>query len=317
MFENPENTYKQAYEREREARLKAEQMLEDKSRELYHQNRRLEESYEQLQQQQNALVQSEKLATLGTLTAGVAHEINNPLAYVISNVAAAKEYIEAYDQLVGFIQQHELAKLMPEELLREWEDLQDKLDLEFMQEDYPSVLSDTQEGLDRVRDIVHSLRSFSRVQEGEREPADLVEAMRSTLRLLHNELKSRVMLTLELNELPPVRCNLNEINQVFTNLIINAVHAMRDQPRAELKIRSEAKEGFALISVEDSGCGMTQDVMKEIFTPFYTTKPVGEGTGLGLSITWSIIQDHSGDIQVESEPGKGTRFLVKLPLANP
>lgn len=317
MFENPENTYKQAYEREREARLQAEQMLEDKSRELYHQNRRLEESYEQLQQQQNALVQSEKLATLGTLTAGVAHEINNPLAYVISNVAAAKEYIEAYDQLVGFIQQHELAKLMPEELLREWEDLQDKLDLEFMQEDYPSVLSDTQEGLDRVRDIVHSLRSFSRVQEGEREPADLVEAMRSTLRLLHNELKSRVMLTLELNELPPVCCNLNEINQVFTNLIINAVHAMRDQPRAELKIHSEAKEGFALISVEDSGCGMTQDVMKEIFTPFYTTKPVGEGTGLGLSITWSIIQDHSGDIQVESEPGKGTRFLVKLPLANP
>lgn len=163
---------------------------------------------------------------------------------------------------------------------------------------------------------MHSLRSFSRVQEGEREPADLVEALKSTLRLLNNELKNRVRISLELEPLPLVRCNLNEINQVFTNLIINAVHAMRDQPRAELKISSEVQDGYALISVEDSGCGMTQDVVKEIFTPFYTTKPVGEGTGLGLSITWGIVQDHGGEIQVESEPGEGTRFLVKLLLAN-
>lgn len=316
MPEVKDNPYKAAYERERNARLTAEQLLEDKSRELYQQNRRLEESYEQLQQQQTALVQSEKLATLGTLTAGVAHEINNPLAYVISNVSAAKEYIEAYDQLVKFVQQHDLASLMPEALQQEWDSLQETLDLAFIQEDYPGVIEDTQEGLDRVRDIVHSLRSFSRVQEGEREPADLVEALKSTLRLLNNELKNRVRISLELEPLPLVRCNLNEINQVFTNLIINAVHAMKDQPRAELKISSEVQDGYALISVEDSGCGMTQDVVKEIFTPFYTTKPVGEGTGLGLSITWGIVEDHGGEIQVESEPGEGTRFLVKLPLAN-
>lgn len=316
MPEVKDNPYKAAYERERNARLTAEQLLEDKSRELYQQNRRLEESYEQLQQQQTALVQSEKLATLGTLTAGVAHEINNPLAYVISNVSAAKEYIEAYDQLVKFVQQHDLASLMPEALQQEWDSLQETLDLAFIQEDYPGVIEDTQEGLDRVRDIVHSLRSFSRVQEGEREPADLVEALKSTLRLLNNELKNRVRISLELEPLPLVRCNLNEINQVFTNLIINAVHAMKDQPRAELKISSEVQDGYALISVADTGCGMTQDVVKEIFTPFYTTKPVGEGTGLGLSITWGIVQDHGGEIQVESEPGQGTRFLVKLPLTN-
>ncbi|WP_010321781.1 sensor histidine kinase [Marinobacterium stanieri] len=315
MPEVKDNPYKVAYERERNARLKAEQLLEDKSRELYQQNRRLEESYDQLQQQQTALVQSEKLATLGTLTAGVAHEINNPLAYVISNVSAAKEYIEAYDQLVKFVQQHDLASLMPEALQQEWDSLQETLDLAFIQEDYPGVIEDTQEGLDRVRDIVQSLRSFSRVQEGEREPADLVEALKSTLRLLNNELKNRVRISLELEPLPLVRCNLNEINQVFTNLIINAVHAMKDQPRAELKISSEVQDGYALISVADTGCGMTQDVVKEIFTPFYTTKPVGEGTGLGLSITWGIVQDHGGEIQVESEPGEGTRFLVKLPLA--
>lgn len=235
---------------------------------------------------------------------------------MISNVSAAKEYIEAYDQLVKFVQQHDLASLMPEALQQEWDSLQETLDLAFIQEDYPGVIEDTQEGLDRVRDIVHSLRSFSRVQEGEREPADLVEALKSTLRLLNNELKNRVRISLELEPLPLVRCNLNEINQVFTNLIINAVHAMKDQPRAELKISSEVQDGYALISVADTGCGMTQDVVKEIFTPFYTTKPVGEGTGLGLSITWGIVEDHGGEIQVESEPGEGTRFLVKLPLAN-
>ncbi|MGB2131729.1 MAG: sensor histidine kinase, partial [Marinobacterium sp.] len=308
------NPYKAAYERERAARLKAEQLLEDKSRELYQQNRRLEESYDQLRQQQDVLVQSEKLATLGTLTAGVAHEINNPLAYVISNVAAAQEYIESYDRLIAFIQTHEIEQLMPGALQQQWAELLVESDLEFMQQDYPDVMADTREGLDRVRDIVHSLRSFSRVQDAERQPADLVDALKSTLRLLHNEVKHRVNLELELTPLPQVRCNLNEMNQVFTNLIINAVHAMKEATRPELRISSHVEEGWAVLRFEDNGCGMADDVVKEIFTPFYTTKPVGEGTGLGLSITWGIIQDHDGEISVDSEPGKGTRFTVRLPV---
>ncbi|MBP0047377.1 GHKL domain-containing protein [Marinobacterium sp. AK62] len=309
-----DNPYKAAYERERAARLKAEQLLEDKSRELYQQNRRLEESYEQLQQQQAALVQNEKLATLGTLTAGVAHEINNPLAYVISNVSAARDYIEAYDQLVRFIQQPEVMGALPAALQEEWARLEQAQDLAFMQEDFPDVIADTQEGLDRVRDIVHSLRSFSRLQEGEREPSDLVDALKSTLRLLHNELKNRVTVELDLDPLPPVRCNLNEINQVFTNLIVNAVHAMEETARPALKLSSRADNGQAVLMFEDNGCGMDEGVLKEIFTPFYTTKPVGEGTGLGLSITWGIIQDHGGEISVDSEPGQGTRFVIRLPL---
>ena len=314
MSEQQDNPYKAAYERERAARLKAEQLLEDKSRKLYQQNCRLEESYDQLRQQQDVLVQSEKLATLGTLTAGVAHEINNPLAYVISNVAAAQEYIESYDRLIAFIQTHEIAQLMPEALQQQWAELLVESDLEFMQQDYPDVMADTREGLDRVRDIVHSLRSFSRVQDAERQPADLVDALKSTLRLLHNEVKHRVNLELELTPLPLVRCNLNELNQVFTNLIINAVHAMKEATRPELRISSHVEEGWAVLRVEDNGCGMADDVVKEIFTPFYTTKPVGEGTGLGLSITWGIIQDHDGEISVDSEPGKGTRFTIRLPV---
>ena len=314
MSEQQDNPYKAAYERERAARLKAEQLLEDKSRKLYQQNCRLEESYDQLRQQQDVLVQSEKLATLGTLTAGVAHEINNPLAYVISNVAAAQEYIESYDRLIAFIQTHEIAQLMPEALQQQWAELLVESDLEFMQQDYPDVMADTREGLDRVRDIVHSLRSFSRVQDAERQPADLVDALKSTLRLLHNEIKHRVNVVLELTELPLVRCNLNEMNQVFTNLIINAVHAMKEATRPELRISSYVEEGWAVLRFEDNGCGMADDVVKEIFTPFYTTKPVGEGTGLGLSITWGIIQDHDGEISVDSEPGKGTRFTIRLPV---
>lgn len=314
MSEQQDNPYKAAYERERAARLKAEQLLEDKSRKLYQQNCRLEESYDQLRQQQDVLVQSEKLATLGTLTAGVAHEINNPLAYVISNVAAAQEYIESYDRLIAFIQTHEIAQLMPEALQQQWAELLVESDLEFMQQDYPDVMADTREGLDRVRDIVHSLRSFSRVQDAERQPADLVDALKSTLRLLHNEIKHRVNVVLELTELPLVRCNLNEMNQVFTNLIINAVHAMKEATRPELRISSHVEEGWAVLRFEDNGCGMADDVVKEIFTPFYTTKPVGEGTGLGLSITWGIIQDHDGEISVDSEPGKGTRFTIRLPV---
>jgi len=314
MSEQQDNPYKAAYERERAARLKAEQLLEDKSRKLYQQNCRLEESYDQLRQQQDVLVQSEKLATLGTLTAGVAHEINNPLAYVISNVAAAQEYIESYDRLIAFIQTHEIEQLMPGALQQQWAELLVESDLEFMQQDYPDVMADTREGLDRVRDIVHSLRSFSRVQDAERQPADLVDALKSTLRLLHNEIKHRVNVVLELTELPQVRCNLNEMNQVFTNLIINAVHAMKEATRPELRISSYVEEGWAVLRFEDNGCGVADDVVKEIFTPFYTTKPVGEGTGLGLSITWGIIQDHDGEISVDSEPGKGTRFTIRLPV---
>jgi len=314
MSEQQDNPYKAAYERERAARLKAEQLLEDKSRKLYQQNCRLEESYDQLRQQQDVLVQSEKLATLGTLTAGVAHEINNPLAYVISNVAAAQEYIESYDRLIAFIQTHEIEQLMPGALQQQWAELLVESDLEFMQQDYPDVMADTREGLDRVRDIVHILRSFSRVQDAERQPADLVDALKSTLRLLHNEIKHRVNVVLELTELPQVRCNLNEMNQVFTNLIINAVHAMKEATRPELRISSHVEEGWAVLRFEDNGCGMADDVVKEIFTPFYTTKPVGEGTGLGLSITWGIIQDHDGEISVDSEPGKGTRFTIRLPV---
>lgn len=314
MSEQQDNPYKAAYERERAARLKAEQLLEDKSRELYQQNCRLEESYDQLQQQQNVLVQSEKLATLGTLTAGVAHEINNPLAYVISNVAAVREYVESYDRLIKFVQDQDLERLLSPELQAQWAELLVASDLEYMQQDYPDVMADIQEGLDRVRDIVHSLRSFSRVKDGERHAADLVEALKSTLRLLHNEVKHRVNVVLDMAQLPSVRCNLNEMNQVFTNLIINAVHAMKDVPRPELRISSHIEGSWAVISFEDNGCGMPDNVMKEIFTPFYTTKPVGEGTGLGLSITWGIIQDHDGEISVDSEPGRGTRFTLRLPV---
>lgn len=307
-----EGAYKTAYEREKRARLKAEEVLENKSRELFLKNERLKESYDLLQKQQTAMLQNEKLATLGTLAAGMAHEINNPLAFVKSNIESLTQYHTSYSRLISFIQG--VADELSEETKTRLTILFEEEDLEFIRADLPELMSDTAEGLTRVRDIVMNLRSFSRTQSADRGFANLVDGIQSTLKLLHSELNNSVDLKLNLQPVAEISCNANELNQVFLNLIINAKHAAENQKRPTIAITTHAVESDIIIEISDNGCGMSDEVQQQIFVPFFTTKAVGEGTGMGLAIAYGIIKDHGGEINVNSIEGKGTTFTLKLPI---
>jgi two-component system NtrC family sensor kinase len=310
--QDKENPYIAAYEREKHARLKAEEILERKSRELFLKNERLQESYEILQKQQTAILQNEKLATLGTLAAGMAHEINNPLAFVKSNIESLTQYHTSYARLAAFVA--EISSSLPENRQSQLKTLLEEEDINFIQEDLPELMSDTVEGLTRVRDIVMNLRSFARTQSTDRCTANLVEGIQSTLKLLHSELNNDVVLKLDLQPVQDISCNPNELNQVFLNLIINAKHATEGRERPKIAVSSSAEQSEIIIKISDNGHGMTKEVQKEIFVPFFTTKPVGEGTGMGLAIAYGIIKDHGGEISVSSIEGKGTTFTLKLPI---
>lgn len=309
---NPEDPYKKAYEREKKARLKAEEILENKTRELFIKNQNLKETNNLLQQHQAIMLQNEKLATLGTLTAGMAHEINNPLAFVKSNFESLSKYHNAYAKLISFIQQE--SDNLPKAIQENLTELIEEEDIEFIQEDLPELMEDTAEGLTRVRNIVANLRRFSRTQSTERSLANLNEGIESTLKLLHSELKSGVNIELNLQSVPDISCNPNELNQVFLNLIINAKQATTDQAQPSIEVTSQVLESQIVITIRDNGCGMSTETQEKIFVPFFTTKAVGEGTGMGLAIAYGIIQDHHGEILVNSAEGQGTTFTVKLPI---
>ncbi|MCO4756957.1 MAG: two-component sensor histidine kinase [Oceanospirillaceae bacterium] len=311
---NSDNPYEVAYARERNARLKAEQLLEDKARELYLKNQKLEESYKKLKQQQALTMQNEKLATLGTLSAGVAHEINNPLAFVLSNLESLPVYKKAFMQLLKFNQACVTDSSMPQQFREELEQLMEKEDLEFLGEDMSGLIDDTVEGIQRVKEIVQNLRSFSRTQGSDYVEADLLEGVNSTLKLLNAELKNSVTLKLDLQPLPNIICNPNQLNQVFLNLIVNAKHALADSSKPILKVSSSVRDDVIHIRIADNGCGMPPEVIKEIFVPFYTTKAIGQGTGMGLAIAYGIIKEHGGKINVHSEEGRGSVFDIELPV---
>ncbi|WP_420598227.1 sensor histidine kinase [Neptuniibacter sp.] len=305
------NAFEQAYKRERKARLKAEKLLEDKSRELYLQNCRLQESYEKLQKQQAHMLTQDKLATLGTLSAGIAHEVNNPLAFVKSNFESLQQYHQSYEAILDLIK--ELKPNFSEDIQNRIDKALLDQDIVFIQEDLPELMSDTAEGLSRVKDIIQNLRNFSRTQPNDHCDSNLIDGLKSTLKLLNNELKNSVSLELNLQPIPTLNCNLNEINQVFLNLILNAKHATESQSKPTIGIKTWQDSGQVYISINDNGSGMNEETLNQIFVPFYTTKPVGTGTGMGLAISYNIIQEHGGDIKVTSEPGSGSEFIISLP----
>jgi two-component system, NtrC family, sensor kinase len=253
----------------------------------------------QLQSAQQQLMQSEKMASIGQLAAGVAHEINNPVGYVYSNLGTLAGYVD--------------------ELLRVVRHLSGKgsgpapsCDIDFLEEDIPALVSETREGLDRVKKIVQDLKDFSRVDKSDDwEPANLVKGLESTLNIVANEIKYKAAVVKELVPLPEVPCLLTQLNQVFMNLLVNAAQAI--QNKGTITLRSGFDDKNVWIEVADDGCGMSADVQARIFEPFYTTKPVGKGTGLGLSVSYSIVQKHQGNIELVSAPGQGTSFRVVLP----
>lgn len=310
--------YKQAYERERKARLAAEDVLESRSRELFLKNQELEASLVQLKAQQDALIRSEKLATLGTLVSGVAHEINNPLSFVHSNVDTLGQHSDAiaklYPLLIESLTLEESDRAAFAE--RVFKFLEEE-DLEYFTQELDGLVSDTNDGVQRVKEIVRNLRSFARMDAQARTKADLNEGIRSTLKLINNQISANTRINLSLDEIPLVFCNPGEINQVLLNILVNAAQALEGQSEPTLNIASKVDQDWVEIKIGDNGKGMTQQVQKRIFEPFYTTKEIGKGTGLGLSISYGIISHHQGELLVESAPNRGTLFTIRLPIDGP
>ncbi|MCP5349745.1 MAG: histidine kinase [Oceanospirillaceae bacterium] len=260
---------------------------------------------------QTQLVQSEKMASIGQLAAGVAHEINNPVGFVLSNMGTIKEYgvsifraFEAYDNFVANPSDEIRVKL--DAVLK-------KEDVEFIREDMVSIIRDSEEGLIRVRDIVSNLKSFARADSEDNQLFDINECVENTLKVIWNELKYQTKVVKELSDhLPKISGQSNQIGQVVMNLLINAKQAMEGAD-GEINVRTFLEDGRVCVSVADNGKGIPEHIIKKIFDPFFTTKPVGVGTGLGLSISYGIIEKHHGEIDLHSVVGQGTTFIVRLP----
>lgn len=281
---------------------------------LQQRNLELEKMVVEMRQMQRWLVQSEKLASIGQLVAGIAHEINNPLAFVSSNLNRFNEYF------------HELADLNEEwtklgkvsekndelqDAVKRAQEHEDKADVKFLVEDFETLMRHTRDGTERIKKIVEQLRGFTRLSDNSFTEADLNTALDDTLSIAWNEIKYKATVKKEYGKIPPVTCNVGEIKQVFVNLLVNAAQAIEE--KGEIVIRTGVKDSSVFVDIIDTGCGILPENLTKIFDPFFTTKPVGKGTGLGLWVSATIVQKHAGTISAESELGKGTKMTVTLP----
>ena len=275
----------------------------------------LQRTVDRLASTQEQLLQSEKMASIGQLAAGVAHEINNPIGYVGSNLGTLQDYATA---LLALVEKYHEA-LFSEDPAGHREDLlqaRQRLDIDYIVGDLPNLLKESREGIERVTKIVQDLKDFSRVGRDQKmQPADLLQGLDSTLNIVWNDLKYKVRLEKHYGNLPPVECLASEINQVFLNLLLNAGQAI--EQRGTIELASGCDDNEAWISITDSGCGIPPEAMPHLFDPFFTTKPIGRGTGLGLAISYGIVAKHHGRIDVSSRVGQGSTFRVVLPIRQP
>lgn len=281
--------------------------------ELLKRNAELHTLNEKLSMAQAYLLQSEKLASIGQLAAGVAHEINNPIGYIFSNFGMLEEYLVSLFEMLQAYEQAE-STCTDEATASNLKQLHKKLEIDFLKADVPSLMKESREGIERVRKIVQDLKGFSRIDnQADWKLSNLNQGIDSTLNVVNNELKYKADVIKEYGDLPEIECILSQINQVVMNLVINAAHAIGPE-RGQIFVRTGHDAESAWFEVQDTGSGIPKDVLPRIFDPFYTTKPVGKGTGLGLSLSYGIVQKHHGTIAVHSEMGQGTRFRVTLPI---
>lgn len=257
-----------------------------------------------LEQARRQLLQSEKLAAIGQLAAGVAHEINNPVGYVYSNLQTLESYLTDLFRLTDAMDTADSLESL--KLIRQ------NIDYEFVRDDLRDLLAESREGIERVKTIIAAMKDFSHIEDEEFKPADIQKGIETTLNLVNNELKYKAEVTRHFDALPPVECIISQINQVIMNLLVNAAHAIEDF--GEIRIRTRDQGDNVIIEIEDTGRGIAPDHLNRIFEPFFTTKPVGKGTGLGLALSHNIIEKHSGSITVESQPGERTCFRITLPV---
>ena len=266
----------------------------------------------QLSDTREQLVQSEKLASIGQLAAGVAHEINNPIGYVYSNIGALEKYI---NDLFRLMKAYEAAEaVIPQPQAGELAGLREKVDFSFLLEDIPILMGESKEGISRVKKIVQDLKDFSRVDSTQEwQWANLHQGLDSTINVAANEIKYKADVVREYGSLPDVECMPSQLNQVFMNLLVNAAHAMGPE-RGRITVRTGVRDDKVWLEFSDTGCGIPEEIRQKIFDPFFTTKPVGKGTGLGLSLSYGIIQNHNGKIELESVVGQGSTFRITLPI---
>lgn len=282
--------------------------------------RQLEDAYRELQASQAQLVQSEKMASLGQMVAGVAHEINTPLGYVRNNVEMTEsvfglvaDAVAVHDRLVQLLVDDGAdEERLAQALAACRESIEALGDLAVI-DDTRALFGDTLHGVDAIRDLVVNLRNFSRLDQARVAEVSLNDCLDQTLTIANNVLKNKVAVIKRYGDIPKIRCSPSQINQVLMNLMTNAAQAI-EHADGKLLLKTEADDRWVRVHVQDNGKGIAAEHLKKIFDPFFTTKAVGQGTGLGLSISFQIVQAHGGDIRVVSEPGRGTKFVVSLPV---
>ena len=264
---------------------------------------KLEEANSEIRETQAKLVHTAKMASLGQLVAGVAHELNNPISFIYSNMAHLRDYGQKLIDLVR------LAGQKPDQLEAEKE----KVEFEYIVKDMPKLIQSCEDGARRTRDIVVGLRSFSRLEEAKLKEVNVHDGIESTLSLLSGEFKSRIKVSKNFGQLPTIMCYPSQLNQVFMNILSNAGQAIEDQGEIIITTRTRGSDHIE-ISIRDTGAGMSQETIEKLYDPFYTTKDVSRGTGLGMSITYGIIKKHNGEIEIKSQLGEGSEFIIVLPI---
>ncbi len=281
--------------------------------ELRRRNIELTELNDKLSMAQQQLLQSEKLASIGQLAAGVAHEINNPIGYIFSNFGTLQSYLDNLFTMLEAYQGAEDAISVPETAAR-LRAMRTELDLGFLREDIPVLMSESKEGIIRVRHIVQDLKDFSRVDANQEWVwANLHHGIDSTLNIVSNEVKYKADVIKEYGDIPDIECLPSQINQIIMNLVVNAAHAIGEQ-RGRITVRTGSLDDTVWVEVSDTGSGISKENLTRIFDPFFTTKAVGKGTGLGLSLAYGIVQKHQGRIEVNTDIGQGTTFRIVLPI---
>jgi two-component system NtrC family sensor kinase len=303
----------------REQNIVLEQKVEERTNELLNLNEDLESTLSDLKEAQSQLVESEKMASLGQLTAGIAHEINNPINFVTANVTPLRRDFGIMKETLAYIEEVSTNdEWTAEQKQQKIEAYKEDIDFDYLNTEIEFLLKGMYEGASRTAEIVKSLRIFSRVDEDSSKFADINEGLESTLVILNSILKESVQVVKEYGDIPPIECYPGKLNQAFLNIISNSLFAIQakfgDQPGGRLTIKTVLLENQLAIHIGDNGIGMSDAIKKKIFEPFFTTKEVGEGTGLGMSIVYNTIKKHSGEIEVETQEGEGTTFILKVPI---
>lgn len=294
-----------------------ELMVTERTSELTKSNEELSITLKNLKEAQTQLVGAEKMASLGQLTAGVAHEINNPINFVTSNVNPLRRDIEDLQLVLN-----KYESIQPDDELKskleEIEKIKKEIDIDYVREEINILLNGIQDGADRTAAIVKGLRNFSRMDEDILKKTNIIEGIESTLTLLNSSIKNNIIVEKQYDEVVEIECYPGKLNQLFMNVLNNAIHAIDDMgyknKEGKILIKVSVENGNVIISIKDNGGGIPENIKQKIFDPFFTTKPVGKGTGLGLSIVYSIVKEHNGKVKIDSEIGKGTEFIFTFPV---